>query len=317
MSATSLPEAGLEPAFKIVSHNGSRLTRPGEAVRNHDFRQAGVLTPSELRHITLRHEQFIRSAGARLALLLRMEFSLQLARLSITARDTLVEALPASAHITLFRLDPAAKAGWLVFPPRLALSLVDRLLGGPGVAPEGNRELSDIETALSDQVASLLLWDWTSHWPELGELRPAITGHESNGHFMQNAADENAMLVLTLNVKMGDQIETASLALAYSLMEPFIRQLAPAAPARAATATAAPASWKPEFDDVEIPATAEWRNVRVTAGQLVALKPGDVLMLGSAEEAEVQLRLNHIPKFRARPGVCGRKWAVQLTAAHE
>jgi flagellar motor switch protein FliM len=194
--------------------------------------------------------------------------------------------------------------------------LVDRLLGGNGQAPEASRDLSEIETVLTDQITGILLSDWCGHWTELGELRPAMVGHETNGRFLQGGG-EGAMLVLDLNLHIGDQIEALCLAFPYGAMEALVRELASTVPTQQKPVQAAVAAWKPEFNDVKVPATAEWRGVNVTARELAALKPGDVLMLGNALEAEVQVQLNRVPAFRARPGLCGSRWAVQLTAAQE
>ena len=59
------------------------------------------------------------------------------------------------------KVDPLKGVGLLVIPPRLGLSLVDRMLGGPGKMPETARELSEIEVALVDQVSTLLAVSYT------------------------------------------------------------------------------------------------------------------------------------------------------------
>ena len=60
----------------VLTARGVRERRPATDVRSHNFRQSGFLAASELRRIRQRHEQFIRSLAARLAIFLRLEFSL-------------------------------------------------------------------------------------------------------------------------------------------------------------------------------------------------------------------------------------------------
>src|SRR5258708_22965690 len=105
--------------------------------------QSGFLAPSELRRIRLRHEQFIRSLAARLAIFLRLEFTVQLAKVQIVGYQKFTESLSNQTHITLFRTDPLKGVGLLIISPRLGLSLVDRLFGGTRQTPETPPRLSD------------------------------------------------------------------------------------------------------------------------------------------------------------------------------
>ncbi len=81
-----------------------------------------------------------------------------------------------------------------------------------------------------------------------------------------------------------------------------------------AATRAAKVKWNDEFNDVPVPVIVEWEGLKLSAGDITRLKPGDVLMLDGDCAAQVQLRLSHIPKFIGRPGTRAGKWAVELTA---
>jgi flagellar motor switch protein FliM len=298
----------------VLMLRGARENRPAGDIRKHDFRQSGFLAPSELRRIKQRHEQFIRGVAARLAIFLRLEFTLQLSKVQIVGYQKFIETLPGPTHITLFKTDPLKGVGLLVIPPTLGLTFVDRLLGGPGQAPESNRDLSEIEIALIDQVATLILTEWCNHWPEMRDLRPSLLGHENNSKYLQTATPETAMLVLTMNGGLGEKLEPVQIVFPFATIEPLMRLLTPALPETDATqARARKPKWNPEFDDMKVPITAEWQGLKVSAGQIARLKAGDVIALDPACAAQVQLRLSHVAKFTGRPGTIGGKWAVQLT----
>jgi flagellar motor switch protein FliM len=224
------------------------------------------------------------------------------------------ESLPSPTHITLFKTDPLKGVGLLVIPPGLGLTIVDRLLGGPGQKPETVRDLSEIEISLIDQIATLVLTEWCNHWPEMKELHPSLLGHENNSKFLQTAPPDTAMLILTMSGGNGDQIEQIHLAFPYATVEPLMRLLAPALPdTEAAPARSVKLQWNGQFDDMRIPLNVEWNGLKASAGEISRLKVGDVLLLDSQNTAQVQLRLSHVPKFIGRPGTCGGKWAVELT----
>lgn len=299
----------------VLTAKGVRERRNAQDVRGHDFRQSGFLAPSELRRIRQRHEQFIRSLAARLAIFLRLEFSLQLSKVQISSYQNFTENLPGPTHITLFKTEPLKGVGLLIIPPRLGLTLVDRLLGGAGQTTEENRELSEIETALTDQVASLIISEWCNHWPEMRGLQPALLGHENNSRYLQTATPDTAMLILTMSGGIGEQSEPIQLVFPYATVEPLMRLLSPSLPgSETAPARTSRPKWNTEFNEVKVPVIAEWHGLKLSASELSRLRVGDTLTLDPACAAQVHLRLSHVPKFTGRPGTSGGKWAVQLTA---
>jgi len=310
------PGARTPDAIEVLTPRGRREQKSSDAIRSYDFRQSGFLAPSELRRIRQRHEQFVRALAARLAMFLRAEFTVQMARLQIVGYQKFIGSLPGSTHVTLFKVEPLKGTGLLALPTRLGLSLVDRLLGGPGQPPDTGRDLSEIETALVDQVASLWLAEWGAHWPEMRELRPVLTGHENNSRFLQTAPPDAAMLALTLEAGFGQPLEPVQFVLPYTTVEPLMRLLNPTGMTEADAAAARPSRlrWNSEFDDVPVPVVVEWQGLTLPAGDITRLKSGDVVLLDSASAAQVQLRLNRVPKFFGRPGTRAGKWAVELTA---
>jgi len=258
----------------------------------------------------------VRSLAARLAIFLRLELTVQLGKLQIVGYQKFLEGLPSPTHITLFKTEPLKGVGLLVVPPRLGLTLVDRLLGGPGQMSDQNRDLSELEIALGDQAATLMLSEWCSHWHEMRDLRPSILGHETNSRFLQTAPADTAMLVIALNIGLGDQTQPVQIVFPYATVEPLVRLLCPAGLPRdeVAPATAVQPRWNSEFDSVPVPLTAEWKGLELSAGEITRLKPGDVLLLDAACAAQVELRLSHLTKFVGRPGTRAGRWAVQLTA---
>lgn len=315
MSEASISTLPTEPGDVLVfTAKGTREHRKASDIRGHDFHQSGFLAASELRRIRQRHEQFVRSVAARLAIFLRLEFSLQLSKIQIIGYQKFTESLPNPSHITLFKTDPLKGVSLLVVPPRLGLTLVERLLGGSGQIAEESRELREIEVALFDQVATLMIAEWCNHWPEMRDLHSSLLGHESNSLYLQTAAPDTAMLILKLTGGIGEQSEPIQIAFPYPTVEPLMRLLSPAlAEADVVPTRSAKLKWNPEFNEMPVPVSARWHGLKMSAGAITRLKVGDVLALDPACAAQVQISLSQVPKFTGRPGTADGKWAVQLT----
>ena len=318
--ASPTPAAPAAPAappnvetVTIITARGRREERKTSLVRKHDFRQSAFLAPSELRWIKLRHEQFVRALAARLSMCLRMDISVLLSKLQIINYQQLIDGLASPIHISLFKAEPLKGVCLLVIPPRLGLTIVDRLLGGPGLPIETNRELSEIETALLDQTVQIILTEWCTHWQDVQEIKPSLLGHENNCRFLQTAPSDTPMLQITLETGLGEDAEQMQLVFPYYTIEPFVRHMNPLGMHYNEDPDGAKDKWNPELNNIKVNITAEWQGLELTALEISRLKPGDVLLMSPQNANQVQIRLANMPKFCGRLGTCGHKWAVELS----
>jgi flagellar motor switch protein FliM len=310
-----LPISASEATVTVVTTQGYREQRKSASVRKHDFRQSGFLAPSELRWIRLRHEQFVRALAARLSIVLRMDVTEHLSRLHILNYQQLIDGFSHPIHISLFKAEPLKGVCMLVIPPRLGLTIVDRLLGGPGQPIEAERDLSEIETALLDQTVQIILTEWCNHWQDVQEIKPSLLGHENNCRFLQTAPADTPMLQVILDTGLGQEVQPMQLVFPYSTIKTFVRHMNPAGlPYSDGGAAGVREKWNPELNAVKIDLTAAWEGPKLSALEISRLKLGDMLMMSPQDAERVQIRLAGVPRFCGRLGTCGRKWAVELTS---
>src|SRR5581483_7077474 len=195
-------------------------------IQPYDFRQPAFLSSGELRKIRIRHEEFIRSLAAQLSIYLRLEVSIQLAKLQTLSYQKFAEGLATPTHLTLFKIEPIKGVCLLDMSPRLGLTIVDRLLGGPAHSVNYSGELSEIELALLDQVVQLLLNEWCNLWQNIDNARPVLLGHENNGRFLNTSAHDSAMLIVSMEARLGDCAEPMHLAFPFLAIESLIRSVA-------------------------------------------------------------------------------------------
>ncbi len=307
--------AELESKTVIHQPDGTKSHQSKEAIQPYDFRNPVFLSAPELRKLRLHHEEFIRSLAARLSIFLRVEFVLQMSQLSTITYSKFVESLPNPGHLILFKAEPLRGICVLGIKQRLGLTVVDRVMGGPGHSVQTDRDLSEIEVALLDQIIQIIVGEWCSHWAEYEELRPLLLGHESNARFLNTAPFDSVMLALTLEAQLGDCFEQIHIGFPYMTLEPLINRLSQdidthihdSAPERSGGS-----QWKDALDDVQIPVTAEFPGMSMSARRLANLQVGDVLELDEDLPSRVRLRLATLPKFTGRLGTRSGKWAVEI-----
>ncbi len=146
---------------------------------------------------------------------------------------------------------------------------------------------------------------------------PVLLGHENNGRFLNTSAHDTIMLVLSMEVRLGDCVEQMQLAFPFLTIEPLIRHAERNGDADASAAAAKPnrPHWNPNLDEVQIRLNTAWQGLELSARKLAALKCGDVLMLDTNCFDQVEVRFEELPKFHGRLGTSGDRWAVELTEA--
>jgi flagellar motor switch protein FliM len=297
--------------------DGSKRQQNRESISAYDFRTPVFLSPIELRKLRIHHEEFIQALAARLSIYLRVEFSMQMSQLHTIPFQKWCESLNSPTHLSLFRIEPMRGICLIDLPPRLGLTVVDRLLGGPGHSISGNRDLSELEVTLLDQVISLMITEWCNHWAKYRDLRPAMFGHESNGRFLQTADSDAIMLVLAIEAQMGDCLETIQIAFPYTTIDPLVRQLStrlkPGTEDMPEVAPKEGDRWNHHFDDAPIEVSAEWNGLKLLARDVASLKVGDVIPLPAEFATSVLMKLESQKRFVGRLGTQDGRWAVEIS----
>lgn len=283
-----------------------------------EFPVAAAFSEPEFRVLRMRHEEYIKSLAGRLAAHLRMECGLQLTKLEALRFKAFTDGLSNPTHLAVFRLEPWKGTCLMDVPPRLALSLVDRELGGPGVFEDEARDLTRLETQLLSRFIDLIAGEWCASWGQKVEFRPAVIRHETCPRYLNTHAPDETLLVLGMELRMGEVAERIHMAFPLPILEPLLAKLNAemhAGEVNEKTAPAAAPRWNPAMDDLPVRLTAQWQGVELTARELGELKPGDVLRIAPGTADRIELLLESAPKYQGSLGTLGPNWAVKIVEA--
>jgi len=305
-----------QPGTLFIKANGSRGDSPGAAkIEAYDFRNPVFLSEIDLRRLRLIHEDFIRYVSARLSLYLRMEFGLKMSRLTTQTYVKFTDTLPSPTHLCLFKTDPLVGIGIIDINPRLALTVVDRLLGGRGHSVKAERYLTEIEVGLLEDVINIVLEEWTKQWKSEQELHPSIIGHENNGQFLQTAPRDAIFLALTLEANFGDCSEQIQIGVPYYTIEPMVKKMqAKRQKDTSIGVTEKRATWQRSYDRITVPVRAQWDAFEVSLREITSLRVGDVIEMPSEIFQRTQVLLNGAPKFMGAVGIDDDRVAIQITS---
>lgn len=301
----------------LLSPVGSRIPedlRP--AVRAYDFRNPVMLTAGELAQLRELQGKFARELTTRLSLLLKLECLLGRVNFSETTFASFRGQISERSYNCTFKAEPLRGLGQMTLPAQLASTLVDRLLGGPGSPRTEERELTEIECALLDDIMSKVLDEWFNQWGYEMPIEASILGGQRFSGFMQSSPKTASFVHLSVEMTLGTANGLLSLCVPESMVEPLLRsfqkrqeKMQPDKPVERE------ATWRPAFEEVLVPITARWNAGSLTLKQLAELEPGSVLPLPASILEETLIAIGTEEKFIGTVGIEGERVAVSITSA--
>ncbi|MDE1171506.1 MAG: FliM/FliN family flagellar motor switch protein [Verrucomicrobium sp.] len=313
-------QSGVDPGATVISA-GTEKRRPSEGQKSHhiqpyDFRSPVFLTPAQMRRLRIKHEEFIRNLSAALSVFLRMEFLLQMSRLETTTYKQLIESMGMPSYLTLFRMKPLPGIAVLDLTPRLGLTIIDRMLGGPGHSVKVEREFTDMEQTVLENFIQLIIKEYTESWIRFQKLEWEKVGNENTIRFLDIAEPDQTMLYLEMEARFGDCVSTLRFVFCYETLETLVDQMMhEMSDGDDGKESEVSPSFEPNAPtyNIQIPLTAYWRGFSLSLEDISGLSPGDVLMLDPDKVSHVEVDLGALPKFQASLDRKGKQVSIQLT----
>jgi flagellar motor switch protein FliM len=283
-------------------------------VRPFDFRRPNKLNRDHLRNLQIVHETFARQFTTVLSSTLRA-----IAHVSVTSIDQLtydeyVRSTPNPTFLAILSTPPWTGTSAFQLPLKIALTAIDLLLGGhgKGAAP---RSLTDIELGLMKNLIDRAMSELTYAFNSVAEVHPQIARHESNPQFAQIAAPSEMMIVVTFQMKINEDEDTATLCFPYTTLQPVLdsfsgnlAQVLPTGPRAQESAN----RLRQAIMGVELDFRAEFPAISLTAEDIASLQPGDVIPLGITTETPITGIVGGVPTFVVRPARKGKRLACQV-----
>ena len=308
---------------KLAAEGEEARSTPEErwkVIKTYDFRRPDKLSKDQMRTLQLIHETFGRLASSSLSAYLRTAVQLNLVSIEQGVYGEYVERMPPDTILHILNMDPLPGSVLIGLDRVAAVTAVDRLLGGSGVAPDTTRTPTEIELALLQAFVNNMLKGLTEAWNRVVEMQPSIRDVVLDPRYVQVALRSDPVVVIALEVSVAQNSGTITLCLPYVALEPVLPKLTAQlwfAGARSGTASQAMDLIRRGLDAVRIDLMVELGSTKVTVQDLVDLKQGDVLLLDRTTRQSLDVVIGNRRKFLARPGMVSNKVAVQIVGKVE
>lgn len=281
----------------------------------YDFRRPNRFSREDVRALQLVTDTFARQFAMVLSTTQHVSCQVSVTSVRQYTCEEYTRTLPNPSLLAVLHFEPLTGAGVFQLPMGIVMSVIDRLLGGPGGPNQPNRPLSDIEIGLVRQLLGRIVHELTYAFDSLTPVHAGVSSLESDPQFLKVAAPSDPAIVSEFSIRIGDQQATATLCIPFATLQPALDALADSQLThRTEKDERAAQAVERQLNSVPVELTVAFREVTVTSYQLLSLAVGDVLPLRHPIARPLAVLADGVQVAAAVPGSHGQHLACQITS---
>jgi len=287
-----------------------------ERITPYDFKRPERVGKEQMRAMHSLHETIARNFGAVVSGMLRSMLEVKLLSVDQMTYSEFVFSLDNPSCFNVITAEPL-EGNWILdISPSLSYAVIDRMLGGdtePGTPIR--RPLTEIETRLIGRLVKSFLVQLHDAWENIVSLDLSISSVESNPQLVQIVPPNEVVILICFEVTLGKNRGMINLCIPFNTIERFNSQLSnngwigySRTKATAETRQQIGNNVDTAFVDVVVTLARS----KIRTGDLLDLCVGDLITTEKDVAQALELSIQGVPKFHARPGVFKGKKAVGI-----
>ncbi|MDA1052514.1 MAG: flagellar motor switch protein FliM [Planctomycetota bacterium] len=313
--------SAMDPAAAAAPHPTPTRTTPAgsrsrEKVTPYDFKRPERVGKEQMRALQSLHEGFGRNFGAALSALLRTIVEVKLTSVDQLTYSEFVFSLENPTCFNLLRAEPLEGNLILDINPSVLYPIIDRLLGGGKQAgPLSRRPLTEIELRLVSRITALFMIELRRAWENVLELDLSVERVESNPQLVQIVSPNEVIVLVSFELTLGDVRGMMNLCIPFNAIERFSSKLTSNSwvgySRGGATAhTIEAISGRLDGSRVELVVTLAESSIRTA--DLIGLRVGDIITTDHDCHRSLQVAVEGVTKFLAKPGAYKGHKAIEV-----
>ena len=300
-----------------VSAEEVKAEEEQKKIKTYDFKRPDKFSKDQIRTLFMLHESFSRMLNTYLSTHLRTLVNVEVASVEQLTYQEFVQSLANPSVISILAVPPLKGNIIMEVNTEIAFAFIDRVFGGEGKTNMKPRVLTEIEEVVVKRFIDTAMRNLKEAWSNVVDFTPSLEATESNPQFTQIVPPSDMVVIVTIQMKVGDVEGMMNICIPYLVLEPVMSKL---------TTTFWVASSVTKDDDPEqvkilekkierthVPFIVQLGKVDITINEFLTLGFGDVLQMDTKVDDNLVCLVGHRPKFYCRPGTSGKKMAVQIT----
>lgn len=288
---------------------------PGKTIKDYDFARPSKFSKEHLRTLENIFEHYGRLISTNLPIFLRKNVTVEVMNSEALTYFEFSNSLSNPVLLGIIDYPPLDGNIIMEVAVKLGYAIVDRMLGGEGEPLEKIRTFSEIELLIIERVMTSCAELLREPLQSVVDGHPRLDRIETNPQFAQIISPNEMIAIVTLNIKIGEVEGLMNICLPFLTLEPVMDRLN----TKFWYSNQKAPSEESFNDDIEymikrtnIPVAAVLGKTVIHVSDFAGLQIGDVIMLNSKVDEELDVYVGSMKKFTALPGAAGKNYAVRV-----
>lgn len=291
-------------------------------IKKVDFRSPKKFGKEQFRTLEDLHETFARNLSSYFSALTRLYCEVQIIQIEKHRYYEYINSAQELAVCANYELVPMDESidelSMLVtFNPDIGFFLIDKLLGGTGDQYDLNREFTEIESALLENLLTKLTRQIEMSWMKHLEIDASMKSLETNPRMIQLMMPEDIVLIVECKVTLGEIDSSFKILLPSLALESMMEKFTP----KFVRTTKRHDESKEEIQknailnslkSAEVELKVVLDEIELDLHDILQLEVNDIIPLSKRYDSNVTLNVDDTPWFEARLGETKQRKAVRI-----
>lgn len=283
------------------------------AVRTYNLATQERIVRGRMPTLEIINERFARLFRIGLFSFMRRSAEVSVGPVRISKYSEFIRNLVVPTNLNLVQMKPLRGTALIVFDPTLVFLLVDNLFGGDGrfhSHVEG-RDFTQTEQRIIQRILNIVFEAYAKSWEPVYPVEFEYIRSEMNTQFANIATPNEVVVATTFTVELGPVSGEMHFCTPYSMIEPIRSLLTSSLQGETLEVDK---RWMrlmtQQIQIAEVEIVAELGDTRVTLGDILNMKVGDVVPLAIPETVEA--KVDGVPVMDCSYGVFNGQYALRV-----
>lgn len=285
---------------------------PPGTVMSFDFMNQMRIVRGRMPTLEMINERFARMFRVNLYSLLRRSPEVAVNPVEMKKWSEYVATLHVPTSLNMVRIHPLRGIGIVLLEPKLVFAIVDNFFGGNGRhAKIEGRDFTATEQRIIQMVLKNAFVDLKEAWSHVADIDVEYLQSELNPAFANIVSPSEIVVVTSFHVELEGGGGDVHVTMPYSMIEPLREALDSGMTSdRVEHDERWAYSLKEEIDDAEVEISTVLGHSRITLGDLLNLKTGDIVPCDFG--GKVTVLAEAVPVFRGTLGLSRGQQAIKV-----
>lgn len=286
-------------------------------IQAYDFKRALRFSKEQIRSLSRMHENFARILGTSLSSELRTYTQVAVDTIDQLPYSEFIGSVSKKTILVTIDVPPLEGRVLLEISPTIAFAIMDRLLGGYGESYESviRDSLTHIEERILSRIFDTMGMNLKEAWESMTSIDPIVSDIEVNTQFVQLASPNETVVIVPLNVSIGDTKGMMNLCIPHMVLESSLPKLTIQNQLQSVHKAIDENSFKHLRQNVkesELPVKAILGEASITIEDFTNVMVNDVITLNQDVHSPLVIKVGDEQKFIGTAGKSRNRLAIKI-----